>query len=139
VSAITLTVFFEDPFWVGVVELRDGEALQAARHVFGAEPAPPEVLEFVLRDLGRLLDQPSVAVAATPAPPRLASPKRAAREAARQMAQRGIPTQAHEALRLELEQRKVERRQRGKAQREAEAAYKREIKVQKAKAKHRGR
>jgi hypothetical protein len=39
--------YFEDPFWVGVVECQAGGALQAARHVFGAEPSPGEMLVFV--------------------------------------------------------------------------------------------
>ena len=137
-SAITLTVFFEDPFWVGVVERREGQALQAVRHVFGAEPAPPEVLEFVLRDLDALLERPAVSVAVELPGARPASPKRAAREAARQLAQRGGTTQAQEALRLQIEQNKAERKRRSRAAREAEEDYKRQVKVQKAKDRHRG-
>ena len=137
-SAITLTVFFEDPFWVGVVERRDGQALQAARHVFGAEPTPPELLEFVLRDLDALLEQPLVSLAAEPPAARPANPKRAAREAARQLAQRGGTTQAQEALRLQIEQSKTERRRRSRAARDAEEQYKRQVKLRKAKERHRG-
>ena len=67
---ITLTVFFEDPFWVGVAERQAGGALQAARHVFGAEPSPGEVLEFVQKQLGPLLDRPGAAIAVAPPPAR---------------------------------------------------------------------
>ena len=42
-----LTVRFEDPFWVGVIEVEDGGGYRVARHVFGAEPTTPEVLRFV--------------------------------------------------------------------------------------------
>ena len=49
--AITLTIFFEDPFWVAVVERQADGRLQAARHLFGGEPTPAEVLAFVLRRL----------------------------------------------------------------------------------------
>ena len=138
-ATITLTIFFEDPFWVGVVERQAEGALQAARHVFGAEPAPAEVLQFVLGQMSRLLERATVVVEAEAAERRAISPKRAAREAARALAQRGGSTQSQEAIRLQLEQNKQIRRQRGKAEREAEAGYKRQLKVAKAKARHRGR
>lgn len=47
VTSCKLTVCFEDPFWVGIVETEDGGRYRAARHVFGAEPSMPEVLRFV--------------------------------------------------------------------------------------------
>jgi hypothetical protein len=139
VARITLTVYFENPFWVGVVERQADGALQAARHIFGAEPSPGEVLEFVQRQLGPLLDRPSIAVAVAQAPPRPLNPKRAARAAALALAERGLSTQSQEALRLQIEQHKRLRKQRSKAEREAAAAYKRQLKTQKAKARHRGR
>ena len=138
-ASITLTVYFEDPFWVAVVERQEQGALQAARHIFGAEPGPVEVLAFVLGQLVRLLEQPAVALAVAPAARRAANPKRAAREAARSLAARGVSSQSHEALRLQLEQNKQARKQRGKVEREAEAIYERQLKVEKAKARHRGR
>jgi Protein of unknown function (DUF2992) len=138
-GAITLTIFYEDPFWVGVVERQENGALQAVRHMFGAEPAPTEVLEFVLHQMGRLIERSGVAVEIEPAERRTVNPKRAAREASRALAQRGSSTQAQEALRLQLEQNKQIRKQRNKAEREAEADYKRQLKILKAKARHRGR
>jgi hypothetical protein len=139
VAAITLTVFFEDPFWVGVVERQADGRLQAERHVFGAEPSPGEVLEFVQKQLRSLLERPNIAVAVAPAAARVLNPKRAARAAAHALAERGVSTQSQEALRLQIEQHKQIRKQRSKAEREAEAAYKRQLKVQEAKARHRGR
>ena len=44
---VKLTVYFEDPFWVGVVEEQFGNHVKACRHVFGAEPKDAEVMEFV--------------------------------------------------------------------------------------------
>lgn len=41
-----LTVFFEEPFWIGVFErIYDGK-LSACKVTFGAEPKDYEVLEF---------------------------------------------------------------------------------------------
>lgn len=46
-SISKLTVRFEDPFWVGIIEVEDGGSYRVARHVFGAEPTIPEILRFV--------------------------------------------------------------------------------------------
>ena len=43
-----LTVFFDNPFWVGVYErVADGK-LEACKITFGAEPKDDEVYEFLL-------------------------------------------------------------------------------------------
>ena len=47
-----LTVFFEEPFWVGVFEQETDGVICAARVVFGAQPTDAEVFEFVLRHGG---------------------------------------------------------------------------------------
>ena len=39
-----LTVFFEDPFWVGVFEHIENEKLSVAKVTFGAEPKDCEIL-----------------------------------------------------------------------------------------------
>lgn len=44
-----LTVFFEEPFWVGVFEKICAGKLSAAKVVFGAEPKDGEVYEFILK------------------------------------------------------------------------------------------
>ena len=44
-----LTVFFEDPFWVGVFERIENGRLSAAKVTFGAEPKEPELLIYLLR------------------------------------------------------------------------------------------
>src|SRR5215212_3623749 len=137
--AITLTIFFEDPFWVAVVERQADGRLQAARHLFGGEPTPAEVLEFVLGQLSGLIERASVALAIDAPQRRVINPKRAAREAGRALTQRGSSTQSQEALRLQLEQTKQIHKQRSKADRDAAADYKRQLTVEKAKARHRGR
>ncbi len=44
-----LTVFFEDPFWVGVFERIENGRLSAAKVTFGTEPKEPELLIYLLR------------------------------------------------------------------------------------------
>ena len=42
-----LTVYFEDPFWVGIFERIDGGKLSVAKVTFGAEPKDYEIQELV--------------------------------------------------------------------------------------------
>src|SRR5262249_23187309 len=94
----TLTVYFDDSWWVGVIELDEDRILRVFRHVFGSEPSNAEVLDFVLNRLTALIAQPIAGVAIAPPTPQKINPKRAAREAAQRMQTRGISTKAQEAL-----------------------------------------
>lgn len=42
----SLIVFFDPPFWVGIFEQSDADTYRVARHVFGAEPTEPQLLEL---------------------------------------------------------------------------------------------
>lgn len=140
-----LTIFFDDQYWVAVVEWQAEDRLRAARHIFGTEPGMAEIFAFVLYELDGLIDQASTADhAARTLPPeellaiRRRSPKRRMREAARALDQRGASTAAEEALRIELEQRKQQRRAETRAERLAEQERKYNIAREKAKQRHRG-
>ena len=56
-----LTVFFEEPFWVGVFERIENGKLSAAKVTFGAEPKDYEVYEFILKHYCDLQFSPAVA------------------------------------------------------------------------------
>ena len=56
-----LTVYFEEPFWVGVFEKIEDGKLSVAKVTFGAEPKEYEVYEFVLKYYYRLQFSPAVA------------------------------------------------------------------------------
>ena len=56
-----LTVFFEEPFWVGVFERVSGGSLSVCKVTFGAEPKDYEIYEFVLKNYYRLRFSPAVA------------------------------------------------------------------------------
>ncbi|WP_276353207.1 YjdF family protein [Cohnella caldifontis] len=135
-----LTVYHDGQFWVGVVEELDRGRLKAARHVFGPEPHDEEVLQFVRQVMPRLVGALSreAVVGRAEAEARKISPKRLARQASEETKRRGISTFAQEALKLEHEKRKLESRADSRQKREALLARKRELKVRKAKEKHRG-
>ena len=59
-----LTVYFEEPFWVGVFERYEDGKLSAAKITFGAEPKDYEIYEFILKHYYSLQFSPAVAAVA---------------------------------------------------------------------------
>ena len=131
-----LTVFFEEPFWVGVFERISEGGLSACRVTFGAEPKDYEIYDFVLKKYGRLRFSPAVATDVREAG---RNPKRVQREVRKQVESTGIGTKSQQALKLQQEQWKTERKNANRERREAEKERKFELKQQKRKEKHRGR
>lgn len=134
-----LTVYHDGQFWVGVVEDVSGERLKACRFLFGAEPHDAEVLDFVRMRMNDLLERTTQTVDRGTAETKRINPKRLARLAAAEMQQRGVSSYADEALKQELAHRHKTAVQLSRLEREAGKKRKRDIAVQKAKAKHRGR
>jgi len=48
------TVFFEDPFWVGVLEENYNENIYMGKHIFGAEPSNSELLQFYIYEFDKI-------------------------------------------------------------------------------------
>ena len=94
-TALTLTVYFEDPFWVGVFERVEDDQLSVCRHVFGAEPTNAEVLAFVQQRFRKLVFSPAVAADRQM---HHSNPKRRQRAARKASASCGIGTKAQQAL-----------------------------------------
>ena len=131
-----LTVFFEDPFWVGVFERVEDGKLSVCKVTFGAEPKDCEVWEFVLEHYCELEFSPAVETATR----RTAdNPKRRQRNARKQLEQTGVGTKSQQALQLQLEQNKQERKIKSREQKQAEAERQFALKQQKKKEKHKGR
>ena len=132
----SLTVLFEDPFWIGLFEMTDHEGLHVCKVTFGAELTERELMEFINRNWNRL--QFSQAVDVAPATEIRKSPKRQLREAKKQMLSQGIGTKSQQALKLQQEQNNMERKQRSKAEREAEKQRQFDLRQAKKKEKHKG-
>ena len=98
-----LTVFFEEPFWIGVFERISEGKLSVCKVTFGAEPKDYEIYDFVLKNYYRL------------------------------------KFSSQQALKLQQELLKTERKAVSREQREAEKQRQFELKRQKRKEKHRGR
>lgn len=137
-STATLTVFFEEPFWVGVYERTEGSRLSVCKITFGAEPKDYEVYQFLLEHWHALRFSPPVKAGTRPALTPL-NPKRMQRAIQKQIGKTGIGTKSQQALNLQHEESKAARKQKSRAQKEAEAERMFALKQQKRKEKHRGR
>ena len=131
-----LSVFFEEPFWIGVFERISEGRLSVCKVTFGAEPKDYEMADFVLKNYYWLRFSPAVAADVKEA---VRNPKRMQREVQKQVQNTGIGTKSQQALKLQQEQLKTERKTVSREQREAEKQRQFELKKQKRKEKHRGR
>ena len=130
-----LTVFFEEPFWVGIFEhIQDGK-LSVAKVTFGAEPKDCEAWEYILKYYDSLHFSPAVTAVVKEAK---RNPKRIQRDAKRHMQKTGIGTKSQQALKLQQEQNKQERKLRSREKKEADDLRMFELKQQKKKEKHKG-
>ena len=130
-----LSVFFENPFWVGVFERIENNRLTVCKMTFGAEPKDAEVYEFILKNYHKLKYSPAVKIKMKE---QAKNPKRLQREAKKQTENAGIGTKSQQALKLMQEQNKVQRQIKSKEQIRAEKERKFDLKQQKRKEKHKG-
>lgn len=130
------TIFFEDPFWVGVLESDDEGRLTAARHVFGAEPTNAELLEFMLYRF-HLMPRVTAGEGDHRPPPHARGAKRALREATRSQNHR-VSTKAQEAIAAAREAARDERRLRSREDDRIDEAARFRARAEKRKRRHRG-
>ena len=130
-----LTVYFEETFWVGVFERIEDGKLSVAKVTFGAEPKDYEVQEYIRKYYSSLKFSPAVDTVVKDIK---RNPKRMQREAKKQMQETGIGTKSQQALKLQQEQNKQERKVRSREKKEADELRMFELKQQKKREKHRG-
>ena len=135
-SVFKLTVFFEDPFWVGVCEREQQGCYSACKITFGAEPKDYEVYDFLLKNWHRLRFGPLIKGSGIRN--QQVNPKRMQREVKKQLLNTGAGTKAQQALKLQQEQGREERKRKNKEQRDAEKQYKFCLQRKKRKEKHKG-
>ncbi len=131
-----LTILFNSVFWIGLYEREYNGLYEVCKITFGAEPKDYEVCDFLLANWSRFRFSPSIEMAAT-APKRI-NPKRMQRLINKQIVNTGIGTKAQQALQLQKEQGKLERKSRSRKQREEEKQRQFELRQEKRKEKHRG-
>ena len=129
-----LTVYFEEPFWVGVFERIEDGKLFVAKVTFGAEPKDYEVQDYIQKYYFSLKFSPAVETVVKDIK---RNPKRMQREA-KKMLKNGIGTKSQQALKLQQEQNKQERKERSRRKKEAQEQRMFELKQQKKREKHKG-
>jgi hypothetical protein len=131
-----LTVYFEDPFWVGVFEREDETGYCVSRVVFGSEPTDVELYEYVQREYAHLsFSQPvkdHIRIF------RKKKFKRVQREVRKEVYEDGVGTKAQQAMKLQTELNKKEHQVISRERREEEKALRFQAKQEKKKQKHRG-
>lgn len=131
-----LIVCFEDPFWVGVFERIEDGKLSVAKVTFGPEPKDHEVYEFIRKHYDSLRFSPAVSVSVKG---EKKNPKRKRRDIEKQLQDTGIGTKSQQALKMQQEQCKQQRKVKDREKKRIEAERKFALKQQKKKEKHRGR
>lgn len=134
-SHSSVTVLFDDPFWIALFEREYDEKYEVCKIIFGAEPKDYEVYSFLLKNYKNLVF--SLQTEIKTQEKSASNPKRLQR-VIRKNETRGISTKAQRALSLMREQNKTERKKRSKEIRELEAERRFEQKKLKHKEKHRG-
>ena len=131
----SLTVFFEDPFWVGVFERIEDGKLSVCKVTYGAEPKDYEVWDYILHHYYELVFSPAIEMEIRQAAD---NPKRRSRNARKQLENTGIGTKSQQVLQRQRDEMKTERRQISREEQEAEAQRRFEMKQAKKKEKRRG-
>lgn len=122
---IKLTVLFDEPFWIGIFEKQAQDKIQICRVVFGQEPKDYEVYDFILKNYYNLKFSNPIAI--DEKPKKEINPKSMQRKIKKTVQEKGIGTKAQQALKLDHENKKTERKIKLKENRE----NKKELKFQK--------
>ena len=136
-SESRFTVYFDDPFWVGVYERVSDGRLEVCKVTFGAEPKDYEVYDFLLRNWHLLrfgLPVPS----GGGIPDTKMNPKRMQRAIKNQLERPGVGTKSQQVLKLQHEENKAAHKARIRQRRDEEKQLQFELHQQKKKQKHKG-
>ncbi|MBF8983885.1 YjdF family protein [Lutibacter sp. B2] len=131
-----LTVCFERPFWIGVVERIDEGKYQTTRIVFGPEPKDYDVYDFIMKNYFKL--RFSNPIQNGDMSQKKINPKRLHRMIKSEVQDVGIGTKAQRALKKQQEVNKMERKKLSKERKEEQQKRKFELKQQKKKEKKKG-
>ena len=136
-TSVKLTVLFNEPFWIGVFEIQDGDLYMVSKVTFGFEPNDTEVHEFIIKYYYKLRFSKQESQENDMRLKKV-NPKRQQREIKRQLEKNVIGTKAQKALKEQHEINNVNRKKRIKEEKLADERRRFEIKQAKRKEKHKG-
>jgi hypothetical protein len=135
--ALKFSVVFVEPFWVGICEKVEDGQLSVCKVTFGSEPKDYEVKDFILENWYAFNFGPTVK--AEVSQNARINFKRMQRAIKKQVQTTEIGTKSQQALKLQQENTKVERKTRSREQKLEDKQRKFDLKQDKKKEKHRGR
>jgi methylthioribose-1-phosphate isomerase len=131
-----ITILFEDPFWISLVERHDDEGYSVAKYTFGKEPNDEEIMQFLKNEYKRLkFSKP------TNDPISLTKKKnykRVQREIKKEIVNNKLSSKALEAMKKSYEENKQEKKVETKEQKEADRKRKYLLAQDKKKEKRKG-
>ena len=131
-----LTVFFENPFWVGIFEDFENDNLSVCKVTFGSEPKEYEIYDFILKKFYNLRFSNEMK---SNFREKAKNPKRRQREIKKELQSKKFLKKSEEILKLQYEENKKERKIKTKKEKELKKQRKFLLKQEKKKKKHRGR
>lgn len=134
--SITLKVFFEDPFYIGLFERIENQKLSVWKITFGQLPNDSEIYDFILKKYNQLQFSPNVQMIVKK---EHVNPKRKQREIHKEITKLNLGTKSQQALKKQHEQNKIASQQSMKEKMAIKKKQSFEQKQQKKKKKHRGR
>ena len=131
-----LTVFFENPFWVGIFEDFENDNLSVCKVTFGSEPKEYEIYDFILKKFYNLRFSNEMK---SNFREKAKNPKRRQREIKKELQSKKFLKKSEEILKLQYEENKKERKIKTKQEEELEKQRKFLLKQEKKKQKHKGK
>lgn len=133
---IKLTVLYDGAFWVGIFERVIDNKLEVAKVTFGAEPKDIEIYNFILNKYQYLKFSNGISI--NQKTQKEVNPKRMKKLVKKQV-DKSLGTKSQQALKLQQEQNKIDRKSISKQKKEEFLKLKFEIKQKKRHQKHKGR
>ena len=131
-----LTVFFENPFWVGIFENFENDNLSVCKVTFGSEPKEYEIYNFILKKFYDLRFSNEMKSNFSK---KIKNSKRRQRKIKKELQSKKFLKKSEEILKLQYEENKKERKVKTKQEKEAEKQRKFLLKQKKKKQKHKGK
>lgn len=134
---VKLTVYFESPFYVGVVERRFNKTFEICKTTFGKEPTDNEIYEFYNINYPKLKFYRAYNFESNIK--KITNPKRIKRMISKEMNKRSISTKSQELLKKQYESRKANVKKNMKLEARQRQKELFSMKQRKKKEKHRGK
>ena len=134
-TSLSLTVYFEEPFWRGLYERRQEGRYEVCKVTYGAEPKDGQIYAMILGDWAQLVFVPSEPAESK----RLGkNPKRRKRQVAKDLKKPALGTKAQQALKAWQKQQADEQKKAAHQREEASQAERFAKKQAKRKARRKG-